>query len=117
MWNTVGRWTLGIASSIMLTAPALGARADETRQIQDHASQPGRHDKARDDERITFQVQQKLNAAEPAVTDVQVQTKKDVVTLSGSVDSEATRSQAIDIARQVAGVKQVKDQMEVNPRP
>lgn len=42
-------------------------------------------------------------------------TKKDVVTLSGTVSAEASRQPAVDIALNVARVKQVKDNMKVNP--
>jgi len=170
MWKTIGRWTLGMASSVMLTVPALGARADESQQMQNNAAQAGQQmknagqnagnaaestghaagnaaqgawdssknaaqsagdtaeqtghraagavDKASaptSDEGLTSQVKQKLSAAEPSVTNVEVRTKKDVVTLSGTVTSEAARTQAVDIARQVDGVKQVKDHIEVNP--
>ena len=41
MWKKIGRWTLGVASSVMLTVPALYARADQTQQMKDDASQAG----------------------------------------------------------------------------
>lgn len=170
MWKTIGRWTLGVASSVMLTVPALGARADESQQMRHNAAQAGQQMKSAgenagnaaestgkaagnaaegtwnssknaaqsagnateeagnraagavnnnappvSDDWITSQVKQKLSAAEPSITNVEVKTKKDVVTLSGAVTSEAARTQAVDIARQIDGVKQVKDHIEVNP--
>lgn len=162
MWKTIGRWTLGMAGAVMLTVPALGARADESRMKND-AAQAGQQAKSAgesagnaaegawsssknaaqsagntaeeaghraaaatnnntpnnappiSDDWITSQVKQKLSAAQPSMTNVDVRTKKDVVTLSGNVTSEAARTQAVDIARQIDGVKQVKDHIEVNP--
>lgn len=162
MWKTIGHWTLGVAGAVLLTVPAVGARADETQQAQDRASQAGQQmknagqdvgnaaestghaagnaaegawsstkgaantagNKAEQttntppisDDWITTQVKQKLTAQQPNVTDVDVHTKKDVVTLTGNVDSEATRSQVVDLARHVDGVKQVKDHIQVNPK-
>src|SRR5206468_9270462 len=65
-----------------------------------------------DDETLTIKVQSKLNAA-PQTSTVEAQAKHEVVTLMGSVGSEATRTKAEQIVRQVAGVKQVRNQIVV----
>src|SRR4051812_35384035 len=46
MWKRIGRWTLGVVSSVMLTVPALSARADHTEQMKDNASEAGQHAKS-----------------------------------------------------------------------
>jgi osmotically-inducible protein OsmY len=48
---------------------------------------------------------------------VDVDTKDDVVKLSGSAPSETTRIQAVQAARAVPGVRQVKDEIKVNQAP
>jgi len=37
------------------------------------------------------------------------------VKLSGSVQTETARSQAVEVASQIPGVKQVKDEIKVHP--
>jgi hyperosmotically inducible periplasmic protein len=170
MWKKIGRWTVAVASSAMLTVPAFRARADETQQMKNNASEAGQQmkdagksagnaaqssgqaaghategawdssksaaksagntadqaghkaagavSKARgssNDDAITSQVKQKLSSAGPPASDVDVSTKNDVVTLSGTVSSEAERARAVDLARGIDGVKQVQDHIKVNP--
>jgi osmotically-inducible protein OsmY len=59
-------------------------------------------------------VQQKLST-EPALKNVQVEAKKGVVTLSGTVASKADRKHAEELAKSVPGVKKVHAKLKVNP--
>jgi hyperosmotically inducible periplasmic protein len=103
----MARWGLTIASPIMFMAPAFSARAND--QQSHNAGSPVK------DEWITSQIKQKLNAAVPGANDIDVDTKNDVVKLSGSVPSETARTEAVEIASQIPGVKQVKDEIKVHP--
>jgi len=69
---------------------------------------------APDNDALAQQVQQKLST-EPALKDVQVEAKKGVVTLSGSVASKADRKHAEELAKSVPGVKKVHAKLKVNP--
>ena len=103
----MARWGLTIASPIMFMAPAFSARAND--QQSQNAGPPVK------DEWITSQIKQKLNAAVPGANDIDVDTKDDIVKLSGSVQTETARSQAVEVASQIPGVKQVKDEIKVHP--
>ena len=69
-----------------------------------------------DDTTITTRVKtQMLNDPNVSGTGIDVDTFKGVVTLSGRVKSQAEHDQAIAIARQVDGVTEVKDALQVIP--
>ncbi len=103
----MARWGLTVASPIMFIAPSFTARANE--QQSQNAGAPVK------DDWITSQIKQKLNAAVPGSNDIDVDTKNDVVKLSGSVPSETARTQAVEVASQVPGVKRIKDEIKVQP--
>jgi hyperosmotically inducible periplasmic protein len=107
MWKRLLRWSLALGSSIMFIAPAFTARADD--QQNQSATPPV------SDDWITSQVKQKLGTAVPGGSHIDVDTKNDVVTLSGSVPSETARTQALQINRDTAGVRQIKDEIKVHP--
>lgn len=67
-----------------------------------------------DDGVVTAKVKAKL-IEDPATKahQINVDTFKGVVQLSGFVESDAARIRALQIARQVDGVKQVKDNMQI----
>ena len=69
-----------------------------------------------DDTTITTRVKTSM-LNDPAVGGmrIDVDTFKGVVTLSGRVKSEAERDQAVALARNVSGVSEVKDAMQVIP--
>lgn len=69
---------------------------------------------APDNDALAQQVQQKLST-EPALKNVQVEAKKGVVTLSGTVASKADRKHAEELAKSVPGVKKVHAKLKVNP--
>lgn len=67
-----------------------------------------------DDGVITAKVKAKL--IEDPVTkahEIKVETFKGIVQLSGFVETTQARSRALQVAREVDGVKQVKDAMEI----
>lgn len=70
-----------------------------------------------DDAAITTRVKTALIRSEEVdANDVNVETYKGVVQLNGFVDSRAEASAAVDIARDVAGVQDVQDNLEVKGR-
>ena len=69
-----------------------------------------------DDTTITTRVKtQMLNDPSVSGTGIDVDTYKGVVTLSGRVKSQSEHDQALAIARQVDGVTEVKDALQVIP--
>ena len=70
-----------------------------------------------DDTVITAKVKTAL-AADPVVAahQVNVETREGVVQLAGFVDNGDQKSKATELARRVAGVKQVDNQLEVKQR-
>ena len=63
---------------------------------------------------ITGTVKTKLTAdSQVKASEVNVDTSAGVVTLTGNVDSEAARDRAVQLARETAGVKDVKDMIAV----
>lgn len=70
-----------------------------------------------DDSVITAKVKTAL-ATDPVVAahEVNVQTREGVVQLAGFVDDSNQKSKASELARRVAGVKQVDNQLEVKQR-
>jgi hyperosmotically inducible protein len=73
---------------------------------------------AQSDAGITTKVKTKL-AADSAVkaSQVNVDTKDKVVTLSGSVDNDAAKTRAIELARETTGVQDVVDNLSVASAP
>ena len=70
-----------------------------------------------DDTVITAKVKTALAAdSTVAAHEVNVQTREGVVQLAGFVDNSAQKQQATEVARRIAGVKQVDNQLEVKQR-
>lgn len=70
-----------------------------------------------DDATLTSKVKSKLVAQNPSLASaVNVETKDGVVTLSGAVDSDTTKSLAEQSAKTVAGVKSVVNNLTVEPQ-
>lgn len=65
-----------------------------------------------EDEAITVEVRRKLEGAAPGRR-IQVSTRQGVVTLSGAVDTEQEKSEAIEAARKTPGVSRVEDRLVV----
>jgi osmotically-inducible protein OsmY len=67
-----------------------------------------------DDAVVTAKVKARLVDDEVTkASQIEVATFKGVVQLSGSVDSEEARSRAVELAKNVGGVKDVKDSLQV----
>jgi hyperosmotically inducible periplasmic protein len=72
---------------------------------------------AMDDATITARVKTVLlNDPQVAATKIDVSTSGGIVTLSGTVKSKADETRAIDLARQITGVRDVKSTLAV-PTP
>ena len=70
-----------------------------------------------DDASITTRVKTALlNDLELGVRRIDVDTSKGIVLLSGVVDTAAERDKAVEIARKVQGVRDVKSTLEVRPQ-
>ncbi len=71
-----------------------------------------------DDSYLTSAVKTKLLAA-PGINsfDIHVETKDQVVTLSGTLPTDALRDQAVTVAKTVDGVKDVISDIEVKSTP
>ena len=69
-----------------------------------------------DDTTITTRVKTSmLNDPEVGGMNIDVDTNKGIVTLSGRVKSQAERDQALALARKVDGVTEVKDALQIIP--
>ena len=69
-----------------------------------------------DDATLTASVKSQLAAQSPALASmVDIETKDGVVTLNGTVDNEAAKSQAEQAAKSVANVKSVVNNLNVKP--
>lgn len=81
-------------------------------------TEPGAGDVFTTDPNITSQVKAKL-LADPDVAGlrINVDTKDQIVTLTGTVRTEAEKSRALQLAREVDGVLRVTDQLTVEARP
>lgn len=68
-----------------------------------------------DDASITTKVKASLLAdKDTSGTAIKVETANGTVQLSGNVKSAEEKSRAVDLARQIEGVKEVKDMIQVN---
>ena len=65
-----------------------------------------------EDEAITLEVRRKIEGAAPGRR-IQVTTRNRVVTLSGAVDTEQQKVDALDAARNTPGVERVEDRLVV----
>lgn len=90
----------------VMAAPPLQASAAQSDQMNaaDNQTVPGKVD----DGWITTKVKSKLAVAKNVeATDISVETKEGVVTLTGAVPSAAVKSHVVQEARSVKGVKSV----------
>lgn len=100
--------TLLIAALTAITLPALTACSPSpTRESAGEYA---------DDATITTRVKAALvRDTDVRATDVNVETYRGVVQLSGFVDSQADARRAADLARQVPGVSSVKNDLRIKP--
>ena len=100
------RYVLQSVSVVLLLAVALAGCS---------SSPPGKTTGERiDDVSITAAVKTKLAEEKVStLTKIDVDTNLGVVTLNGTVDSEAMKQRAADVARRVSGVKNVVNNLKV----
>ncbi len=99
--NRVRQWAMALLLAVPLLGGACGKTVGETI----------------DDATITTRVKTSLlNDPQVAGMKIDVDTFKGVVTLSGQVKSQAEAQRAVDLARQIDGVHDVKSTLQVNPQ-
>ncbi len=96
-----------LALTLALVCSLVGCRTNETPREQVN------------DLEITANIKSKLasDIGLSTVPDVSVNSTEGVVTLSGSVDSDATKARVESIARGVPKVVRVVDSLQVAPKP
>jgi hyperosmotically inducible protein len=94
--------------------PLFPACAASTSSVRATPSSPG----AMDDTAVSARVKTVLlNDAQVNATKIDVTTNGGVVTLTGSVRSKAEEARAIELARHVTGVRDVKSTLQAGPIP
>jgi len=97
-------------SFIMLMRTASIGACAQTARVQSSG--------ALDDASITARVKTVLlNDPQVAATKIDVVSNQGVVTLSGSVKSKSDEARAMDLARRVQGVRDVRSQLQVSSIP
>jgi len=101
----------GLAALAVAALPACGA---STSSVHTMNSTPG----AMDDATVTARVKTVLlNDPQVNATKITVTTTSGIVSLTGSVRSKAEEARAIELARQITGVRDVKSTLQVGPIP
>ncbi|HVL69799.1 MAG TPA: BON domain-containing protein [Vicinamibacterales bacterium] len=105
-------FSLVLAAVVMTGAAA--CNRDEPRTPEATAQYGENRGENRDDGRITTAVQAKYYTSEDVRgRNVSVETQNGVVTLRGTVESEAAKQRAVALAREVEGVTNVQDELRV----
>ena len=101
------RWLLGVAAATFVAAGACERRADQTQTAD--TTKPARSDAA-----VTTSVQAKYFADSTVKGHrIDVDSEKGVVTLTGTVENDAQKARAVQLAQQVDGVTRVEDRLRV----
>lgn len=109
--TAAGKTSEGVSKAAEKTGEGLGKAADKT---GDAVAKTG---EVIDDAWITTKVKSKFTTAEAVDgSDVEVETKNNVVTLTGTVPSTAAHTTALRLARETKGVKRVVDNLKVAPK-
>jgi osmotically-inducible protein OsmY len=104
-------WLLAVAAATLVGAGACERRADDARTADADATGPAQSDSA-----VETRVQARYFAdATVKGRRIDVDADNGVVTLTGTVESEAAKARAADLARQVDGVTRVEDRLRVEP--
>lgn len=139
-WGYFAKVWLGAGVAVVLAGAPIVAHAEENEPLpaievgseatqnaamkagnsadQAGSASTGAADKATgmpDDSSITDAVKGKLEKAGTDASDIKVDSDNGVVTLSGTVHQESTRTNAAEMAKKAKGVRSVKDQIEVVP--
>lgn len=116
--KTVKLLSLVAAVAALSTVAANVGAADDvaaTNQSAATADQQNSTSQYVDDATITTKVKTSLLAdKDTSGTAIKVETANGTVQLSGNVKSVEEKSRAVDLARQIEGVKDVKDMIQVN---
>lgn len=117
--KTVKLLSLVAAVAALSTAALNAGAADDvaatTTQSAPTADQQNSTSQYVDDATITTKVKSSLLAdKDTSGTAIKVETANGTVQLSGNVKSAEEKSRAVDLARQIEGVKDVKDMIQVN---
>jgi osmotically-inducible protein OsmY len=113
MTSRFNAWAVAFAAVALLGAGACN-RAEQPAERQQTAAEPGG---GQSDTVITTNVQARYYADQTIRgRNIDVSTTNGVVTLRGAVESDASRNQAIQIARQVEGVRDVRDELRIEPQ-
>ncbi len=100
-----------LAALNVMTLPACASSTSSVRATNSDAG-------AMDDATVTARVKAVLlNDPQVNATKVDVITNGGVVTLTGTVRSKADEARAIDLARHVTGVRDVKSMLQAGPIP
>jgi hyperosmotically inducible protein len=112
----LARNTEGVAD--VIDQIVIAREAAPTTGIGGKPSEPGAGDILTTDPGITAQVKEKLSA-DPDVASlrIDVDTRDQVVTLTGTVNTQIEESRALQLAREVEGVLRVTDRITVQTRP
>ena len=101
------RWLLGVVAATFVAAGACERRADQTQTAE--TTKPARSDAA-----VTTSVQAKFFADSTVKGHrIDVDSEKGVVTLTGTVENDAQKARAVQLAQQVDGVTRVEDRLRV----
>ena len=101
------RWLLGVVAATLVAAGACERRADQNQTAD--ATKPARSDAA-----VTTSVQAKYFADSTVKGHrIDVDTEKGVVTLTGTVENDAQKARAVQLAQQVDGVSRVEDRLRI----
>ena len=109
-------WIIGLVACATLGGAACNRTAEqEGVQTQTPATESAA---PRGDTAITTAVQARYYTDDTVrARHINVSTDNGVVTLKGTVESEAARQQAVNLAKSVEGVSQVEDQLQVAAEP
>src|SRR5262245_16740433 len=111
--------TIGVASTAMLLALSVISTAGQSASPSEGQSSSGASRGAStivEDAALTGRIKTALAAAGAASVQIAT-TQGGIVQLSGFVDTPADAERAVEVARQVKGVKQVYNDIRVVPHP
>ena len=112
MRRVTNAWMIGLVACATVAGAACNRTPAEREEVRAPATEPAWSPGT--DAGITTSVQARYYADETVRgRQIDVSTQDGVVTLRGTVDSEAARQQAVTIARSVEGVSRVEDQLQV----
>ncbi|HXW07493.1 MAG TPA: BON domain-containing protein [Vicinamibacterales bacterium] len=105
---------LRLSAVLMIIVAATACRRDQPEANAPAGSAPAVTSEARTDENLTTAVQARYYTDDTIrARQIDVSAENGVITLRGTVPSEAAKQQAVDLAQQVEGVARVEDELVV----